>query len=270
MTQTAPRRTGGRWALLYAGSAALLAPHEPLFDAGFDSEDHVTRLGEYIRRLLPDRSVLEINTDSAAAVEFTPSHRQVTLSRGEAYFQVNPHDLRSFDVYAGDVSVRAVHATFTVRTQSENTVSVYVSEGTVFMHEAMRHPWGRRPFALEASISGGHAARLRSGTLSIQSFSDADAICAWAWRSGQICLSGQTLSEAVTEINRYTYRKLVLGDASLANIRTGGRFNITRPSDFTDALRRTSGIVTQTSNPNVIVLLPGARPAPSSATRHHG
>jgi ferric-dicitrate binding protein FerR (iron transport regulator) len=88
-------------------------------------------------RFFPTTSVLEVNTDSATSIEFTPRRRPVTLSRDQAYCQVSAYDPRPFEVYAGEVSMRTDNATFSVRAPPEDRVSVYLSEETVLRHESM-------------------------------------------------------------------------------------------------------------------------------------
>ncbi len=268
MSQTSQQPPARGWARLFAGTLLLLALQQPLLDREFTSEDQSTHPGEYLKRLLSDNSVLEVNTDSMTSVEFTPRRRQIILTRGEAYFRVNGHDPRPFSVYAGDVSINADAAIFSVRTL-DATVSVYVTDGGVRLQESLKPKWSFGSDSLDALITRGHMARLHSGTLFIQPFSRNDATCSWAWRRGQICLAGQTLTEAIMEINRYTQDKLVIGDPSIANIRTGGNFEIALLSSLTDALQRTFGVVAERRSPNLIVLLP-RRPVPHPSEAHHG
>lgn len=248
--------------LFLGGGLAVVGFQEPLCDLEVTSEEESTRAGEYVKRTLSDSSVLEINTNSAISIDFTPRHREMTLTHGEAYFQARAHDPRPFSVSAGDVAVSTVDAIFSVRRRPENTVSVSVSKGTVFLHQAMRRRWSLQPFVLEVTLVGGHAARLHAGALFLEPFTPGDSDCQWAWRRGQLCLAGETLSDAVAEINRYTEQQWVIGDPSLAGLRVGGLFDIARLSGFTDALERTFGIVTVARDSKSIVLMPGppARP----------
>lgn len=249
--------------MLFLGCGLAVAGfQEPLFELGFTSEQQSTQTGEYLKKTLSDNSVLEINTNSSVSIDFTPLHREVTLAYGEAYFQARAHDPRPFSVDAGDVSVSTVDATFSMRRQPENTVSVSVSRGTVFLHQAMRQRRNLRPFVLEATLVGGYAARLHAGALFLEPFTTGDRDCKWAWRRGQLCLDGETLSEAVAEINRYAEQQWVIGDPSLATLRVGGLFDIARLSGITEALERAFGIVAVARDSKSIVLMPGppARP----------
>jgi hypothetical protein len=109
-----------------------------------------------------------------------------------------------------------------VRRLEADTISVYVSNGTVLMHQTLMQKTMSTRFDIDATLIAGHAARLHAGALSLEPFSASDATCQWAWRRGKICFSGQTLSDAVAEVNRYRERQLVIDDPALSNLQVGG------------------------------------------------
>jgi transmembrane sensor len=45
-----------------------------------------------------------------------------------------------------------------------------------------------------------------------------------SWRNGFVAFHETTLAEAVAEFNRYTARKIVIEDTSIAGLRIGGNF----------------------------------------------
>jgi transmembrane sensor len=58
-----------------------------------------------------------------------------------------------------------------------------------------------------------------------------------AWRAGEIIFDGQTLGDAVAEIERYTDLRIVIADSQTATLRVGGRFRTDNVSAFIDALQ---------------------------------
>lgn len=84
-----------------------------------------TQIGE--RRLiqLPDGSLMHLNTNSQARIEFSDHGRDVYLIRGEALFEVAHDPRRPFEVHMGDVAVRAVGTQFNIHRARNTTVSVF-------------------------------------------------------------------------------------------------------------------------------------------------
>ncbi|MGH8018374.1 MAG: FecR family protein, partial [Opitutaceae bacterium] len=92
---------------------------------------------------LPDGSVVQLNTESAVSVSFTPRERRVRLVRGESHFTVAKNPTRPFIVEADAVAVRAVGTAFNVRLRS-HSVDVLVTEGVVRVGVPARQRAGAR------------------------------------------------------------------------------------------------------------------------------
>jgi transmembrane sensor len=89
-----------------------------------------TAIGEQASVELPDGSMLELNSNSRARIDYTEGARVIRLERGEAFFNVHHDALRPFWVVAGDSWVRAVGTAFNVQILSAG-VRVTVSEGAI-------------------------------------------------------------------------------------------------------------------------------------------
>src|SRR3984893_1173499 len=89
-----------------------------------------TRTREQLSRRLPDNSVLHLNTDSALTIRFGKTERLVTLTSGQAEFEVAHDPERAFRVFAGAAEVVAIGTKFDVRLEGDATV-VTVVEGRV-------------------------------------------------------------------------------------------------------------------------------------------
>jgi transmembrane sensor len=87
-----------------------------------------------------------------------------------------------------------------------------------------------------------------------------------AWTRGQIWLNETTLTDAITEFNRYNSRRFVIADPSLATLRVGGSFATTDPKAFVAALERVFGIralsVQDSAGVQTIRLIGPGTPAP--------
>lgn len=210
--------------LLLGGGLALLGFQEPLFDLGFTSEDHSTRAGEYFKSTLSDNSVIEINTNSALSVDFTPRHRSVSLTGWTRTL------MREWVTPALFPSLRATspfrRSTPYFPCAGNRKMRSVCPYPRVLMRQSLRERWSIRRFVMEGTIGGGHTGRLQAGALILDPFSTVDSDCQWALRRGQICLTGESLTEAVAAINRYAQQQWVIGDPSLASARVGGLFDV--------------------------------------------
>ncbi len=227
---------GGVLAASLAGGALWLRA-SAAYDTGF---------GEVRRLALADGSVATMNTASRMEVRLARRTREVTISRGEAWFQVARDAARPFTVAVGDIRVRAVGTAFAVRRTADGA-DVMVDEGVV-------EAW-----------SGADAARIRLAAGERAFFADAVAVRvqrpdpagverALAWRTGMIELSGETLAEAVDGFNRYNRRKLVLLDARMGGERFDGVFQLSDPLGFAMSVHESLGSPVDASDPAEIRL----------------
>jgi transmembrane sensor len=182
---------------------------------------------------LPDGSIIAINTLSAVEVAMLPDVRRVTLTRGEAWFQVAHDKNRPFVVSAGRIRVRAVGTAFSVRRYDEGA-DVQVSEGVV-------ETWTEGEESLRVRVAAGSRAHVAEYEAPKPVSAAADIQRSLAWREGQIVLEGQTLDEAVAQFNRYNAKKLVISDTSLAAEKLVGQFRATDPRNFAEAVATTLG-----------------------------
>jgi transmembrane sensor len=175
---------------------------------------------------LADGSRVHLNTASTIEVALKKDRRLVRLVRGEALFEVAHDKARPFLVDAGSARLRAVGTAFNVRIR-ENVVELTVTEGVVAV--AQTGDAVRRTSA--PHISAGDGAIIRPGAVAPTALRQRTA-----WQDGVIEFEGETLPQAVEEFNRYRTEPIILGDARLANIRVGGRFEVDEADKFLTAL----------------------------------
>src|ERR1700722_67914 len=246
----APRPIWIRRKLLFAGAALaagfagvailLTAPHR-----------YDTRVGEIRQVPLSDGSLVAINTQSAVEVAMHPDVREVTLTRGEAWFKVAHDKNRPFIVSAGRIRVRAVGTAFSVR-RHDDGADVQVTEGVI-------ETWTVGEEDRRVQVAAGSKAYVAEYEPPKPIQASADIGRSLAWREGQIVLEGETLDDAVAQFNRYNTRKLVISDASLAEEKLVGQFRATEPLTFADAVATTLG-ATVIEEGDTIRLSRGARP----------
>lgn len=205
--------------------------------------------------LLPDGSVLDINTASDVMVQFTTRERRVILGRGEAHFQVAHDTARPFIVTAGGVSVRAVGTAFNVRLAGEG-VDVIVVEGKVEL--------GRGATAIPAS--GGNAPLLVAGERAQVSGPDRIAAATiekidprsirtlLTWQNPLTNFADVPLRDVVARFNRCNSAQLILADAALGDRRIGGMIALDQVDAFVRMLEQDGDIVAVRHGPAEITL----------------
>jgi transmembrane sensor len=58
-----------------------------------------------------------------------------------------------------------------------------------------------------------------------------------AWRDGAVVFDGESLSDAIAEIGRYTDERIIVSDPQVAALRVGGRYRTGDVQAFFDALQ---------------------------------
>jgi transmembrane sensor len=192
-----------------------------------------TDLGETRQVPLSDGSVVAMNTQSAVEVSMHRNAREVTLTRGEAWFKVAHDKTRPFVVSAGRIRVRAVGTAFSVA-RHDDGADVQVTEGVV-------ETWTLGEEERRIQVAAGSKAYVVAYEPPKVVQASADVERSLAWREGQIVLEGESLDEAVAQFNRYNAKKLVILDPGLAAEKLVGQFRATDPQTFAGAVATTLG-----------------------------
>lgn len=221
--QGASRRAFLAWGGMAAGIAVLAATS--LFSLQSDQAVYSTAQGEFRKVPLADHSVASINSDSAVQVRFTSKERQVSLQKGEAWFEVAKDKSKPFVVDAGDVRVRAVGTAFSVRRHGTGA-EVLVTEGTVEV-------WSSEGSMSKQLLAAGDRAFVphRAAQISVAR-QPAEIERKLAWREGKLIFVNQTLNDAVADFNRYSVRKIVIVDPDLGSKTLVGQYQIDAPELF--------------------------------------
>jgi len=185
-----------------------------------------TGVGQTRRAVLPDGSIITLNTDSRVSVELKKDVRKIWLVRGEALFDVAKSKNRPFIVFADDTQVRAVGTSFTVSMLPRRPIQVLVREGVVEL---------KRSDASAVWVGAStRALAPRNAPIVAESVSSNTLARDLAWQYGRIALENQTLQAAADEFARYSAVRVVV-DPAVANRTVTGLFSANDPVAFAKA-----------------------------------
>ena len=161
--------------------------------------------------VLEDGSKVTLNTDTEVRLTGWGEGRDLTLVRGEAYFEVSKDPKRPFVVTAGGRTVTALGTAFDVRLEPRRW-SVSLVEGKV------------RVVADTGQVDlapGDHLVQDGGGPWTVEK-RDLDKLT--SWRDGSLVFENRPLGVIVEEMNRYSARKIEVTDPALAAQPLSGRF----------------------------------------------
>jgi transmembrane sensor len=232
-------RGSRRWSLAAAAALPLLALTLWLTRDGERfglPKTYSTAHGEQSERVLPDGSVLHLNTDSQVTLHYSRRERVVDLDRGEALFQVAHEGERGFRVAAGHAQVLTVGTQFDVYRKSE-AVLVTVVEGTVAVYTG---PPQRSPSALR--VNAGYQVEVRDKVGEPRAV---DVHAAVAWLTRKIVFDDQPLGKVAEEFNRYGRIEIEIDDDTLRALPISGIFDAYDTDSFVTFLDTLNGVVAQ-------------------------
>ncbi len=212
-----------------------LSGPKPLADQSFR-----TAIGQQATVTLPDGSIVTLNTDTVVRTREDRERRLVYLEKGQAFFKVAKDPRHPFVVSAAGRTVTALGTAFDVR-MDRGELKVVLVEGKVRV-ETVAPATPQRAGPAEAKPPA-QATEMSAGTQLVVS-DDAD----WrlmrtdvaretSWLQGQIVFDDEALRDIVAELNRYSTRKIVIADESLARERLSGIYKPGDLDSFSRALR---------------------------------
>lgn len=189
--------------------------------------DHRTGTGERRTIVLPDRTVLHLNTRSAVDLAFDGEVRAIRLREGEIAVETshaNAQERRPFVVVTPDGSLRALGTAFTVRRLAgQDGAEDGGTQLTVTRSAVAARPAGcaiapAEPCAGQRIVPAGQAARLRGGQVDVPEAAAPDTD---AWKDGMLVVENQPLAEVVATIARHRPGRLAV-DPRVAHLRVTG------------------------------------------------
>lgn len=187
------QRFGAIAAALILASIGGIAAHDRY------GHDYTTGSGELRTIALADGTRVTLAGSSAIDVAYDSNGRGVKLVRGEAFFNVVHETSRPFIVKAGPGRVEDVGTAFSVRRESGGA-AVEVARGVVKVASgaSVRQVVLGVNQAVDFDANGPGAIR------------KIDAAKKLSWINGRLVIESETLSETVSEINRYYNGHVIL------------------------------------------------------------
>jgi transmembrane sensor len=217
---------------LSAAAALLLAVGGSLY-FGFapNGERYATPVGGLASVPMPDGSNVTLNTDSLIRIALTDTERRVELGHGEAFFEVSKDPKRPFVVRAGDKRVIAVGTKFSVRREGDD-IEIVVTEGKVRVEDGAARQDSRVGGSADVFLTPGSIARADDAGVLVQRRTLPEAEEHLSWRTGRLMFRNQGLADVIAEFNRYSARKIVIEDPSIASLKIEGNFRATNVEAF--------------------------------------
>jgi transmembrane sensor len=224
---------------------------------GYVAQTYRTATGQVRNVVLPDGSVVGLNTQTELEWVGNPNDRRVRLIRGEAYFQVVHDPSRPFRILLAHSQVQVLGTRFDVYQMANGDVRVSVISGTVAV-EALDNGIDAAPLWSRRLTSGQQIEYSPVGLVA-----DVHSIVApkvIRWREGMLETQGEPLSDFVSDLSRYTTERIVIADPRAATQKVGGAFSVHNIDGTLDRLSRIAPVTVTHENGEVIL---GYRPTPA-------
>ena len=190
--------------------------------------------GELREIALEDGSVVTLGARSEIEVHFDKERRTVTLTAGDAFFDVESDPSRPFMVIAGALRAKVLGTSFDVQlgpgesrvAVSEGLVNVTyptVPQGARLIDEDDAAPRQTRILSSRRLAAGQQVAATTGEGLGAVSAINSASI--GAWRRSRLVYYDAPLSELVADANRYQDRQILIVDEVLEDLKVSATFD---------------------------------------------
>lgn len=190
-----------------------------------ETDNYTTQFAQHQTVSLSDGSTVQLGPASEIKVTMSSKARYVELLRGAAYFDVASDPSRPFSVNSQLLTATALGTQFDVR-QTPLFTRVAVAEGAV----QVAHPliFNNQPTKLsvrETLRPGEQISAIPSIGMEVVTKIDIEAIA--AWRSDRLIYQSASLSELLSDADRYTDKtvSIAAGSEHIADLKISGAFN---------------------------------------------
>lgn len=214
-----PRR---RWAIpasLVAGLASIMIGLRFIAGGSYPAAEPVVYESDDARPRtleLDDGSTVKLDVGARLRVSMSSERRDVELVAGRAIFDVAHDRSRPFVVTAADFRTTALGTRFQVDVQQSEVV-VTLAEGRVAIDS------DQSDRTVHERLEPGQQLRIDLHAPTHVKLA-VDPQLTTSWSEGRLAFRGTRLETALSEVNRYSHRKVRLGDPSLANLPVAGNF----------------------------------------------
>lgn len=228
------------------------------------AHSYETAIGEQSTVVLPDGTVVILNTNSRISVAYSSAARVLQLHRGEIHVDVAKDLARPLSVVAGDRILQAVGTSFSVEITEDSEIELVVTEGKVVV--GIRSPGdlslGNRPMMVPPllaqtdsnTVIAGEELLLGAPDAVITPVSAEELEVKLSWREGRLIFRGEPLEEALAEVERYTTIEFVFLDEDLKSRSVSGRYRAGDVEALLIALRLNFNITHEYSGADRVLL----------------
>lgn len=241
----------GAIAAVFAGFLILRG-----IETGAPDAIYATAAGERQTVRLADGTSVELDAGTRIAVRFAADRRDVQLQAGAALFDVAHDADRPFTVETVYGAVRVRGTSFLVKLGPANmraTVLQGVVEGQT-RRSGLLSRMTQQADAAPAIARANQELTFASASVTVADIAPQAAERRLAWRDGMLAFDGETLREAVAEVERQTGTHFAFADPALAELRVGGYISASDSAAFTNLLRDSLGIDAEPGPGGVILL----------------
>ncbi|MCB5188572.1 FecR family protein [Methylobacillus caricis] len=211
--------------LMLVGTLAAFNQYQPF--SGLLADYH-TATGERRLIVLPDNTVIHLNTRTAIDVAYDVDQRAIILHHGEIEVETG-HDeaeSRPMVVLTSVGNMRALGTRFIVRTLDDGSALLSVTESAVIARPAICRPQPAAECDPQQLVEEGQSIILHDHELSPMLTSHAYMD---AWKDGMLMVENAALEDVVAELARYRLGRIRV-NPDVARLRVTGTF----PVDDTD------------------------------------
>ena len=213
------------------------------------SVEYSTQIGQHRTVDLPDHSTLQLNTNTRLRVEYSATARVISMSRGEAMFEVAKDAIRPFTVRYAGYDLKAVGTAFNVRTDAQGCLHLTVTEGRVRVHRTPPARLKGEPApptvpseSTDILVEANKAVSMGPKSERIDTLSPDQVAAETAWQHGVVVFKATPLAQVVDELARYSTVRFVISDPALAHLPVSGYFEVGDIDSLSAALEQNVGI----------------------------
>lgn len=193
--------------------------------------DYSTVPGRNEETTLPDGSRMVLGTASAVSVDFEGNRRNVTLLKGEAYFDVVHDASHPFKVAANYSEVEVKGTAFSVRTDDAGD--------TVVLERGMVDVARLQDRSDVASLVPGES--ITASATKLSPVRKADTVTSLAWLEGRIVFKDQPFAQVLGEVARYYASPVIVANSSLDTMKVNGSYRLDDPERVIRSLATATG-----------------------------
>ena len=230
--------------------------------------DYSTSVGQRLTVKLPDHSEVRLNTNTQLHVEYSATARLLTMSHGEAIYEVAKDPSRAFTVRAAGFDFNALGTVFNVRADRQDSLRLTVTEGRVQVHRTpaaeMSHgvahdePPSAVSNATDVVVEANNAVSIGAHSERIDVLTPGQVADATAWQRGVISFEATPLEQVISELARYSTVRFVISDPKVARLRVSGYFEVDDTDNLVAALEQDVGIKITKHNGYLLLSMPPA------------